>query len=63
MMEAIHSSEISVLREPYSVTPQKVAFVIVTAMKTSNLTKCVEFGLDAVSLNKFPHLPVNQKYG
>jgi hypothetical protein len=38
MMEAIRSSESSVLTEPHSVTFQKTTFFIVTAVKTSNLT-------------------------
>jgi hypothetical protein len=38
-MEAILSSETSVLIEPHGATSQKVVFFIVTAVKTSNLTK------------------------
>jgi hypothetical protein len=39
MMEEIHFSETLVPQEPYGVTTQKMAFLIVTAVKTSNLTK------------------------
>jgi hypothetical protein len=38
MMEALSSSETSVLQEPHGVTSQKTPFFIVTAVKTSNLT-------------------------
>jgi hypothetical protein len=38
MMEAIRSSETSVLTEPHVVSSQNTAFFIVTAVKTSNLT-------------------------
>jgi hypothetical protein len=38
MMEALSSSETSVITEPYGVTFQKTAFFLVTAVKTSNLT-------------------------
>jgi hypothetical protein len=38
MMEAMCSSETSVLKEPHGVTSQKTALFIVTAVKTSNLT-------------------------
>jgi hypothetical protein len=38
MMEAIYSSTASVLKQPHGVTSQKMAFFIVTAVKTSNLT-------------------------
>jgi hypothetical protein len=38
LMEAIRSSEMSVLQEPHGVTFQKTAFFIVTAVKTSSLT-------------------------
>jgi hypothetical protein len=38
MMEAICSSETSVLTEPHGVTPQKTTFFIVSAVKTSNPT-------------------------
>jgi hypothetical protein len=43
-MEAIYSSETSVLKEPHCITSQKTAFFIVTAVKTSNITlnHCVE---------------------
>jgi hypothetical protein len=37
-MEAIVSSETSVLKDPHGVTSQKTAFFIVTAVKTSNPT-------------------------
>jgi hypothetical protein len=39
MMEAICSSEWTVLKEPRGVTPQKTAFLMVTIIKTSNLTR------------------------
>jgi hypothetical protein len=38
MMEALSSSEISVLKEPHGVRCPKTPFFIVTAAKTSNLT-------------------------
>jgi hypothetical protein len=38
MMEALSSSEKSVLKEPHGITSQKTPFFIVTAIKTSNLT-------------------------
>jgi hypothetical protein len=38
MMEALSSSETSVLQQPHGVTSQKTAFFIVTAVKTSNRT-------------------------
>jgi hypothetical protein len=38
-MEQIYSSETSVFQELQDVTAQKTAFFIVTAVKTSNLTK------------------------
>jgi hypothetical protein len=38
MMEALSSSEMSVLQEPHGVTSQKKAVFIVTDLKTSNLT-------------------------
>jgi hypothetical protein len=38
MMEALLSSEKSVLKEPHGVTSQKTEFFIVTAIKNSNLT-------------------------
>jgi hypothetical protein len=37
MMEAIRSSETSILKEPHGVTSTKTAFFLVTAVKTSNL--------------------------
>jgi hypothetical protein len=37
-MEAIISSETSVLKQPYSITSQKTAFFIVNTVETSNLT-------------------------
>jgi hypothetical protein len=37
MMEALGSSEISVLTRPHGVTSKKTAFFIVTAIKTSYL--------------------------
>jgi hypothetical protein len=39
MMEALSSSETSVLTKPHGVTSQKTPFFIATAVKTSNLTK------------------------
>jgi hypothetical protein len=39
MKEALSSSERSVLTRSYGVTSQKTQFFIVTAVKTSNLTK------------------------
>jgi hypothetical protein len=39
MMVTIHSSETSVLQEPYGATSQKTAFFIVTAVRTSSLTQ------------------------
>jgi hypothetical protein len=39
MMEALSSSETRLIQEPHGVTYQKTAFFIVTAVKTSNLTK------------------------
>jgi hypothetical protein len=41
VMEALRSSETSVLKEPHGVTSQKMAFFIVAAVKTSNLTCCI----------------------
>jgi hypothetical protein len=38
MMEALGSSETSVLQEPHGLTSQKTAFFIVTAVETTNLT-------------------------
>jgi hypothetical protein len=38
MMEAILSSETSILIDPHGVTSQKTTFFIVTAVKTSNVT-------------------------
>jgi hypothetical protein len=38
MMEALSSSETSVLTRATGITSQKTAFFIVTAVKTSNLT-------------------------
>jgi hypothetical protein len=38
MTVAIHSSEMSVLKEPHGLKSQKTGFFIVTAVKTSNLT-------------------------
>jgi hypothetical protein len=38
MIDAISSSETSVLSKPHAVTFQKTAFIIVTAVKTLNLT-------------------------
>jgi hypothetical protein len=38
MMEALISSETSVLKEPHGVTSQKMPFFKATAVKTSNLT-------------------------
>jgi hypothetical protein len=38
MMEVTRSSETSVLTRPHDVTYQKMAFFIVTAVKTSNVT-------------------------
>jgi hypothetical protein len=38
MMEALSSSETRLLQEPHGVTSQKMAFFIVTAVETSNLT-------------------------
>jgi hypothetical protein len=43
MKEAPGSSETSVLKGPHGVTSQKTPFFIVTAVKTSNLTKCPGF--------------------
>jgi hypothetical protein len=39
MMEALRSSETSVIKEPHGVTCQKTAFFIATAVKTSNLNR------------------------
>jgi hypothetical protein len=39
MMQAIRSSETSVLTRVTKLTSQKTAFLIVTAVKTSNLTR------------------------
>jgi hypothetical protein len=39
MVEAIRSSETRFLEEPHSVTLKKTAFFIVTAVRTSNLTR------------------------
>jgi hypothetical protein len=39
MMEALSSSETSVLTRPHGVTSQKTPFFIVAAVKTSNLTR------------------------
>jgi hypothetical protein len=39
MKEALGSSETSVIQEPHGVTSQKTQFFMVTAVKTSNLTK------------------------
>jgi hypothetical protein len=41
MIEGIHSSEMSVLEEPHSVTSQNTAFFIVTTVKTANVTNYV----------------------
>jgi hypothetical protein len=38
MMEAIRSSETSVLTKSIGIPPEKTAFFIVTAVKTSDLT-------------------------
>jgi hypothetical protein len=38
IMEEIHTPKRRFLQEPHGVTPQKTAFFIVAAMKTSNLT-------------------------
>jgi hypothetical protein len=38
MMEAVRSSEASVLTKSHGITSQKTAFFIVTAEKISNLT-------------------------
>jgi hypothetical protein len=38
MMEAIHSSETSVLKQPCGETTQETAFFIVTTVKTLNLS-------------------------
>jgi hypothetical protein len=38
MKEALISSEMSFLQEPYGVTTQKTSFFIVTTVKTTNLT-------------------------
>jgi hypothetical protein len=43
MKEALCSSETSVLTRAYGITSQKTPFFIVTAVKTSNLTKAMEF--------------------
>jgi hypothetical protein len=43
MMEAISSSETSVLTTPHGITSHKTAFFIVIAVKTSNLEKVVSF--------------------
>jgi hypothetical protein len=46
MMEVRHSSETSVpTREPHGVTSQKIAFFVVTTVKTSNLTKDCKYFL------------------
>jgi hypothetical protein len=37
-VEAISSSETSILQEPHGVTSQKKPFLIVSTVKTSNLT-------------------------
>jgi hypothetical protein len=39
IMEATGSSETLVLQEPHAATLQKTAFFIVTAVKTSNVTR------------------------
>jgi hypothetical protein len=38
MMEALLPPKRLFFQEPHGITPQKTAFVIVTAVKTSNLT-------------------------
>jgi hypothetical protein len=43
MMEALSSSETSVLEDLHSITSEKMQFFIVTAMKTSNLTLAALF--------------------
>jgi hypothetical protein len=43
MMAALRSSERRILQEPHGVTAHKTAFFIVTAVKTSNLTKNTMF--------------------
>jgi hypothetical protein len=40
-MEALSSSEMSVLKKPHGLTPKKTPFFIVIAVKTSNLTNPV----------------------
>jgi hypothetical protein len=52
MKEALSSSETSVLTKPHGVTSQKTPFLIVTAVKTSNLTCGFVFHLWAWSGNK-----------
>jgi hypothetical protein len=47
MMEALQSSETSVLTGATRVTSQNTAFFIVTAVKTSNLTCYVTFYVSA----------------
>jgi hypothetical protein len=43
MMEALRSTETSVLKEPHGVTSQMAPFFIVTAVKTSNRTIFLSF--------------------
>jgi hypothetical protein len=52
-MEATRSSEMSVLHEPHGVTFQKTPFFIVTAVKSSNLTKINWMG-SVARRNVFP---------
>jgi hypothetical protein len=48
--EALCSSETSVLTRTTSVISQKIQFFIVTAVKTSNLTKQIQFNLTNLSI-------------
>jgi hypothetical protein len=47
MMEAIHFSEVSVLKKPHHTPSQKMVFFTVTAVKTSDVTYLSHiFGID-----------------
>jgi hypothetical protein len=50
MMEALSSSEASVLTIAHGVTSQKTIFFIVTAVKTSNLTEDRSLTLPEIEL-------------
>jgi hypothetical protein len=53
MMEAIFPSKRQFLQEPYDSTSQKTAFLLVTAVKTSNLT-CFTY----VFISNFHHIEI-----